>query len=134
MDAAGQLAQLLERVLELLASRGQVLAGTAGIGLEAPLDHAQLQRERHEPLLGAVVEIALQPPALGVAGLHDARARASELVVGVGVGQGLRDELGEVRQAPLRAARPGRSDSVVEATSTPHSLAPTETGAATEER
>ncbi len=104
MDAAGQLAQLLERVLELLPGGGQVGAGALGIGLEAPLDHAQLQRERHEPLLGAVVEVALQTAALGVAGLHDARPGACELVVGVRVGQGLRHELGEVLQAPLRAA------------------------------
>jgi hypothetical protein len=97
----GQLAQLLERVLELLARGGQVGAGTVGIGLEAPLDHAQLERERHEPLLGAVVEIALQAPALGVAGLDDAGARARELLVGVRVGQGLRHEVGEVRQPPL---------------------------------
>ena len=62
---------------------------------------AQLQRERHEPLLGAVVQVALQPPALGVAGLHDARARARELLVGVGVGQRLGDELGEVAQPML---------------------------------
>ena len=76
-----------------------------GIALEAPLDHAQLERERHEPLLGAVVQVALQSPPLGVPGLHDARARARELVVGVGVGQGLRDELGEVQQPPLGAGR-----------------------------
>ena len=78
-----------------------------GVGLEAALDHAQLQRERHEPLLGAVVQVALQPPALGVAGLDDAGARARELVVGVGVGERLRHELGEVAAAGAPSPPPG---------------------------
>ena len=33
--------------------------------LELRGDHAELQRERHEPLLRAVVEVALEPPPLG---------------------------------------------------------------------
>jgi hypothetical protein len=35
----------------------------------------QRERERDEPLLRAVVEVALQPAALGIAGLDDAGAR-----------------------------------------------------------
>ena len=38
------------------------------------------QREPDEPLLGAVVEVALEPLALGVAGLDDPRARGAELL------------------------------------------------------
>ena len=34
---------------------------------------AQGQRQRHEALLGAVVEVALEPAALGVGGLEDPR-------------------------------------------------------------
>ena len=43
-------------------------------------DKAQREREPDEPLLGAVVEVALEPPALGVAGLDDAGARRAQLL------------------------------------------------------
>ena len=36
--------------------------------------------ERHQARLGAVVQVALQAPALGVAGLHDPRARGAQLL------------------------------------------------------
>ena len=39
----------------------------------------QHQRDGHEALLGAVVEVALEPPPLLVAGLHDAGARGDEV-------------------------------------------------------
>ena len=42
------------------------------------LGDPQRQRERDEPLLGAVVQVALQPPALGQAGLDDPGARAAQ--------------------------------------------------------
>ena len=91
----------------LSCSRASARSGERGRDCprSSPSTMPQLERERHEPLLGAVVQVALQSPALGVAGLDDARARARELVVGVGVGQGLRDELGEVQQPPLGAGR-----------------------------
>ncbi len=76
-----------------------------GAALERALHEAQLQGERDEALLGAVVEVALQPPALGVARFDDARARGRELVVRVRVGERLRDEVGEVAEASLRARR-----------------------------
>ena len=113
MDAAGQLAQLVEPLGELLLRRGQELARRGRVLLERRADHAQVERDRHEPLLRAVVEVALEPPALGVAGLDDARARGGELLVGVGVGERLRDQVGEVAQPllerPRAAARPSGS-------------------------
>ena len=45
----------------------------------ALLGHAQVQRERHEPLLCAVVQVALDPAPLGVGRGDDARARVLEL-------------------------------------------------------
>ena len=39
-----------------------------------------MQRHRDEPLLGAVVEVALEAPPLGVAGLDDASARLAQIV------------------------------------------------------
>ena len=43
------------------------------------LQQPQLERERDEPLLGAVVEVALEPPALGVARRDDPLARGLQL-------------------------------------------------------
>ena len=45
------------------------------VAAEAALGRAQLERERDEPLLGAVVDVPLDPAALLVAGGDDARAR-----------------------------------------------------------
>ena len=38
-----------------------------------------MERDRHEPLLGAVVQVALDPPPLGIAGRDDARARFGQV-------------------------------------------------------
>ena len=49
----------------------------------APTSRAQepqREREHHEPLLRAVVEVALEPPALGVAGLDGPRPRRAQLL------------------------------------------------------
>ena len=43
------------------------------------LQPSQHDPERHEPLLGAVVQIALEPPALLVAGPHDPGSRLLHL-------------------------------------------------------
>ena len=40
----------------------------------------QQQGERDEPRLRAVVQVALEPPALGVAGLDEPRARGAQLL------------------------------------------------------
>ena len=106
MDAAGQLAELVEPLRELRPARGDRSSRAAGGSLSSVrLDDAQVERDRHEPLLRAVVQVALEPPALGVAGLDDARARRGQLLVGVGVRERLGDQLGEVAQALLGALR-----------------------------
>ena len=74
VDAAREVAQLLQREARLLARLAHQLGGRRVALLGALLGHAQRQRERHEPLLGAVVEVALDAPALGVGGRDDARA------------------------------------------------------------
>ena len=53
------------------------------------------------------MEVALQAPALGVAGLDDAHARGGELLAGVRVGDGLGREVGEVADAELGLRREG---------------------------
>ena len=101
MDAARQLAQLVERAGELGLGLLEQPGNRFGAALQRALGEAQLQRERDEALLRAVVQVALQPAALGIARAHDARAGGGELVVRVGVGERLRDEVGEVAQALL---------------------------------
>ena len=51
-------------------------AAVAELGAQQP----QREREHHQPLLGAVVQVALEPAALGVAGLDGARARGAQLL------------------------------------------------------
>ena len=68
MKPARELAQLLERELQLLAERRKDCSCGRGILLQAFLGDPQLHGEGDEALLGAVVEIALEPPPLGQSG------------------------------------------------------------------
>ena len=52
-----------------------------GVVVHAGLSEAKHERERDEPLLRPVVEVALEPATLDVARLDEARARASQLVL-----------------------------------------------------
>ena len=104
MDPAGELAQLLDRELELrrgLIRRGDRLGVLAGPSGEPSPDAAQRERDRDEPLLGAVVEVALQPAALLVGRLDDPRPRAADLGLD---GPHLR-EVADDRGDLVRAAR-----------------------------
>jgi hypothetical protein len=79
MDAARQVAQLLQREVGLLPRAADQLHGGRVAVRGALLGHAQVQGERHEPLLSAVVEVALDAPALVVRRGDDPRARALQL-------------------------------------------------------
>ena len=74
VDAARQLPELLERVGQLVARGRRELLRLGGIAPDVGAEHPQLERERDEPLLGAVVQVALEPAPLGVAGRDDALA------------------------------------------------------------
>ena len=80
MDAAGELAQLGDGHLQLLDRAGE---DSLEVGIhaapEAPLGRTELERERDETLLGAVVDVALDAAALLVAGRHDPPARLLHL-------------------------------------------------------
>ena len=52
----------------------------ARVGRERALCEGERQRERHEPLLRAVVEVALEPPTLGVGGLDEPRPGRAQLL------------------------------------------------------
>ena len=76
MDAAREVAQLVERRCDLalgLSSR----ARASGSSPSSPLEQPQLQRQGDEPLLGAVVQVALEPLALLLPGLDDPGAGAA---------------------------------------------------------
>jgi hypothetical protein len=73
MDAASEVTQLLQRGGELGASLREQLF-LLGAGRQETREQPQPHRERDEPLLGAVVEIALEPPAGTVGGGHQPRA------------------------------------------------------------
>ena len=72
------------------------------------LREPEVHGQRHEVLLGAVVDVALQTAPFGVLGLDEPLPRGPELV---GAGQQLRAavvELGPQRDQPQHQARPGR--------------------------
>ena len=100
MDSPGELPQLLERLLEL-PMRGLELAGSLGVTVQPRTKQPEPQRERDEPLLGAVVEVALESPARRVAGIDDARTRGAKLLE-------LRAQLG-VEPFVLERERGGRT-------------------------
>ena len=74
MEAAGELSQLLEAGIEFTARLLQQRGSCRWIGLEPSLREPEEQRRRHEPLLGAIVEVALESPTLLVARADDPRA------------------------------------------------------------
>ena len=91
MDAARELAQLLDGGLRLDARLGDELLRAVGIGREALLGEAERHGHRHHPLLRAVVQVALDPPALIVGRGEDALARPAQVV----------DALAQRTRAPL---------------------------------
>ena len=79
MDPACELSQLLQRLGELVDGRADQLLRERWVFADAALDHPQLQRDRDESLLRAVVQVALEPAPLCVAGGDDALARGAQL-------------------------------------------------------
>ena len=79
MDPPSQVAQLGQRQAGLVTGVLDQLDGLGVARLGATFGHAQRQGQRHEALLRAVVEVALDAPPLGVTGGDDARARVLEV-------------------------------------------------------
>jgi len=78
-QAAGDLPQVAHRLghpVHGLVER----PGRLRVVVNPPLDPPQGHAERHQALLGAVVQVALQPPALLVARAHDPGAALLHLV------------------------------------------------------
>ena len=107
MQAAGELAQLLHREVELGPGGPEQRAGGVRVGGQVALDHAELDRERDEPLLRAVMEVALQAPALVHPRLEDPPARGAELLAPLRALEPEGDELGEVAEPALGVGAEG---------------------------
>ena len=105
MDAAGQVAELAQAGCELLPCSGQHLLGGLGVTVELALEHAQLERGGHEPLLRTVVEIAFDLTARLVRGLNEPGARGRQLHARLGALDRIRHQLGERGQPVLGIRR-----------------------------
>ncbi len=80
VQAAGELAKLVERVFEVVASTRQHRLGRARVVVQRLLGHPQAERERHEALLCTVVQVPFESPPLGDARFDDPGARVPHLV------------------------------------------------------
>ena len=97
VDAAGQLAQLVQRAGRLADQRVQLRRQLVGLGRHRRLRRAQAQGEGDQPLLGAVVQVALDAAPGVVGGGDDPRPRRGELGVELGVVQGDGELAGDER-------------------------------------
>jgi hypothetical protein len=70
------LAQLLDHAGQAGRRARELLAKLEPVRRRGRLGGPELQPERHEPLLCAIVEVALDAVALGVGGSRDRRERA----------------------------------------------------------
>ena len=78
MDPLRKLAKLVERGLRLGTARGQQRGERrVAVCLGVPVGEAQLVGECEEPLLGAVMQVALETTPLLVRDLDDARSRGA---------------------------------------------------------
>src|SRR3954452_7871803 len=105
MKSTGELAELLERELQVVAQVREHCLRGGRILAERFLSESQVHRERDEPLLSAVVEVAFEAASLGEACFDDARARGGQLVVRLGAFERECDEGREVGQTLLCISR-----------------------------
>jgi hypothetical protein len=83
VDTGRDRAEVVKRALDLVAELRDEAALVRVLELVAC--HAEVDAQRDETLLGAVVQVALDAPPLGVAGGDDARPRVAQLALEVAV-------------------------------------------------
>jgi hypothetical protein len=79
VDPAGELAQLVQGGAELGVRLGEEVGGAVCVRAELRAGELEREAEREQPLLGAAVEVALEPSPLLIAGTDDARPRGAQL-------------------------------------------------------
>jgi len=132
VDAAGDLAQLVDHPVELVGDPADLHLEIGDVGRLGGLDQAQLEAQRDQSLLDAVMQIALNPaPGLVVVGGDPGPGRG-ELGAAVGVGDRGADELSEIGHALFGAA--GKRSPRVPTLIAPHRRLSTTIGAATPDR
>ena len=105
MDATRVITQFVQRVRQSGSDEFQIGAELAKLGRHRRVRHAQLQHQRDQPLLGAVVQVTLDPLASLVRSGDEPRPRFYELGLRFGVGDRGRDEFGEIGDAALGSGR-----------------------------
>ena len=105
MDAHRDLAQVLEGAVEPGRDLRQAFLQLGRFGRHDPLGGADLEAERDEALLDAVVQIALDPPPRLVGRRDDTRAGGGQLGATLGVRDRGGHELREAGQARLGVGR-----------------------------
>ena len=108
MDAAGQLAQLLDRDLELgrrRVGRGDRFVVRSVGRPEAGSEQSQRERQRDEPLLRAVVQVAFQSSPLRVRRFDDPGPRTPQLFLRSSLVREVADDRGHLVGPAGRDAR-----------------------------
>jgi hypothetical protein len=105
VQPARDLAQLLDHAGQAGRRARELLAQLEQVRRRGRLGGPELQPERHEPLLRAVVQVALDAVALGIGGSRDPRPRRRELGAAVSIGDRRRHQLGELGDARLAVGR-----------------------------
>ena len=101
VDAPGQLAQLVHGRRRLLGQGVELRVQLVRARGHGRLRRPQLHREGDQPLLGAVVQVALDPAAGVVGRGDDPGPRRGQLGLALGVRDRAGDQLGEARQPRL---------------------------------
>src|SRR4051812_19459686 len=120
MDPVRDLPQLIEYCRQPLGdSRQRAVELTEPWGDTRPR-RLQVETQRYETLLGAVVKITLDPPSRLVASSHDASARGHQLGATMCVRDGGFHQLGESREPLLGVSRQRLGAIASDADDAPH--------------
>jgi hypothetical protein len=105
VDPTRELLQVRHRIDQSGRDAGQLGSKIVPVGRDIRLRGAHRQSERDQPLLGAVVEVSLDPAASLVRRRDDPPARGGELGAAVRIGDRGCDDVGELLQAFLDVDR-----------------------------
>src|SRR6266498_4574134 len=105
MKTTRELAHVLEHSFEVAADPLEASVRIRELSRDPRTDRLQIQTEGDEPLLGPVVEVALDAPPCFVASGDDSCARGDQFRARGRIRDRGRDQLGEARYPSLRTRR-----------------------------